>query len=302
MMAVFQLRNLRDIQSAVYMIAQPLLAVYVWRNGLQGVAAWLCFALMFVLSLGISVIHHNHCHVRMWRNKYLNRWTDFYLSILQGHPTFVFYPSHNANHHRYHHGAKDIARTYQFKAGDTNHFWGYLIHPLQACWVLYPLFIRWLARMYKRQRRVFYYYMAQYLAVLAVDGVLIYLNATHFLAFVLLVQLHGLHWLLATNYLQHAHADGHSPMNFARNFEGWVNSLYFNIGLHTAHHKHGRLHWSKLPERHLTYRAHIHPRMLAGPLLAYMFRTYIASIWLKKYRSVSLMIPQSSEANHANSI
>ena len=302
MIKIFKLRNCRDIQSLTYLVAQPALVAYVWLHGLQSVLSWLCFFLTLMLSLGVSVIHHNHCHLRMWHNKYLNRYTDFYLSILQGHPTFVFYPSHNANHHRYHHGVKDVARTYQFKAGDTNHLWGYLTHPFQACWVLYPLFIRWLVRLRRNHPRVFYYYMMQYIAVFAVDGVLIYINATHFLYFVLLVQLHGLHWLLATNYLQHAHADGGSRINFARNFEGWVNPVYFNIGLHTAHHKHGRLHWSKLPERHLIYRPHIHSKMLAGPLLAYMFRTYFLSMWHKKHRSTSLMNPPSSGVTNAHSI
>jgi hypothetical protein len=67
-----------------------------------------------------------------------NRITDFVLTLLQGHPTFVFWPAHVANHHRHRHGPLDAARTYRFWGGDSNHLIGYLLHPLQAGWVLYP--------------------------------------------------------------------------------------------------------------------------------------------------------------------
>ena len=59
---------------------------------------------MLFLTLGIGVIHHNHTHLRMWRGRWANRATDFWITLLQGHPTFVFYPAHVANHHRYKHG------------------------------------------------------------------------------------------------------------------------------------------------------------------------------------------------------
>ena len=39
-------------------------------------------------------------HLRMWRGRWANRATDFWITLLQGHPTFVFYPAHVANHHR----------------------------------------------------------------------------------------------------------------------------------------------------------------------------------------------------------
>src|SRR5256885_16702539 len=43
-----------------------------------------------------------------------------------------------------------------------------------------------------------------------------------------------------------------SPLNYARNFEGWVNPLLFNIGLHTAHHERPQAHWSELTDRKST--------------------------------------------------
>ena len=152
---------------------------------------------MLFLTLGIGVIHHNHTHLRMWRGRWANRATDFWITLLQGHPTFVFYPAHVANHHRYKHGPDDQARTYRF-GGDTNHLWGYLIHPAQAVWVLYPLFFTWLGRLRRHWPGAWRYCMAQYGAWLGLWAGLLALNPAKALVFVIVPQLHGLHWLLAT--------------------------------------------------------------------------------------------------------
>ena len=56
----------------------------------------------------------------------------------------------------------------------------------------------------------------------------------------------------------------------ARNFEGRVNPLLFNIGLHTAHHEHPRAHWSELPRLHAGSRERIDPRMLEPGFLGYV--------------------------------
>ncbi|WP_205700968.1 fatty acid desaturase [Jeongeupia sp. USM3] len=287
------LHKRRDLQSLAYLIALPALVAGQWVWGIH----WLAYALTLFLTLGTGVIHHNHTHRRMWRSRRLNRLTDFWLTLLQGHPTFVFYPAHVGNHHRYRHGPKDAARTYRF-GGDRNDLRGYLLHPLQAAWVLYPLFIGWLRQLGRRNRGALRYCLAQYAAVLALWGGLAWLDWQRWLVLVLIPQLHGLHWLLATNYLQHAHADGHSRLNYARNFEGWVNPLLFNIGLHTAHHEHPRAHWSELPRLHRAYRDRIDSRLNAGPLARYMFVTFIASLLLPRLRSRPLM--HATENTHAH--
>ena len=113
----------------------------------------------------------------------------------------------------------------------------------------------------------------------------------------ILPQLHGLHWLLTTNYLQHAHADGSydsrhgkPQLNYARNFEGMVNVLLFNIGLHTAHHEHGRAHWSELSTLHYRdYRHRVHPSLNERSLLVYMFRVFFLALLIPGCRSRSLM-------------
>lgn len=276
------LRNRRDLQSLAYLTLLPGLVAWQW---LYGISLPLYAATLF-LTLGTGVIHHNHTHLPMWRSKPLNRATDLWLSLLQGHPTFAFHPAHVGNHHRHRHGPHDVARTYRF-GGDSNHLWGYLCHPFQAAGVLYPVFLRWLHA--RRGTGAWRHAMRQYAAVVLLWATLAMIDAEKWLLLVLLPQLHGLHWLLATNYLQHAHADGHSRLDYARNFEGWVNPLLFNIGLHTAHHEHPRAHWSELPSLHMRYRAQLDPRLNAGGLTAYMFRTFVLGLFSSRWRSRSLM-------------
>ena len=299
---ILGLRHWRDWQSLAYLIAMPALIAWQWRFGFHPLA----YALLLFLTLGVGVIHHNHTHLRMWRSKRANRLTDAWLTLLQGHPTFVFWPAHVANHHRHRHGPQDLARTYRF-GGDHNHLWGYLLHPLQAAWVLYPLFWRWLGWLRRRWPGAFRYCMQQYGLWLGSWAVLLAVDWQRALLLVIVPQLHGLHWLLATNYLQHAHADGRPqsrtqraapqvPLNHARNFTGWVNPLLFNIGLHTAHHEEPHAHWSELTRLHRErYAQRVDPRLNEGGLLPYMGRVFVLGLVWPAARSQPLMPAQDAQ-------
>jgi len=277
------LRHKADWQALLYLSLQTLLFVWQWLYGTH----WVLYGTTLFLTLGVGCVHHNHAHLTMWTNRSLNRLTDMWLTLLQGHPTFVFHVTHNSNHHRHRHGPADITRTWRF--GDTNHVVGYLLHPLQAFWVVFPCVIRWLRRLFHRSRRVFSYCLMQYAAVLVFWAVLAAVDWQKWILIVLIPQLFGLHWLLASNYLQHAHADGHSRINFARNFEGLINPLLFNVGLHTAHHLHGRAHWSELPELHRRYRPRIHARLRGESFTWYILKTWFLSLPMPQFRSRSLM-------------
>lgn len=284
------LRHRRDLQSLLYLAAFPTLIIWQWVNGFS----LPLYGLLLFLTLGVGVIHHNHTHLRMWHGRRTNRLTDFYLTLCQGHPTCVFWPAHDANHHRHKHGERDIARTYRFRGGDTNDLAGYLLHPLQAAAVLYPHICGWLRGLRRHRPGVWRYCLAQYgLWLLLWTGVLL-LDFQKGLLYVIVPQLHGLHWLLATNYLQHAHADGSRPgrarLDYARNFEGLVNPLLFNIGCHTAHHEHSRTHWSELARlHHQHYRHHVAPQLNEAGLLPYMGRVFLLGTVCARYRSTPLM-------------
>lgn len=286
------LRHWRDLQSLAYLLVQPALAAWQWLHGFSLVL----FALMLVLAVGISVIHHNHAHLPMWRARALNRATDLWLTLLQGHPTFVFLPAHNGNHHRHRHGPRDLTRTYRF-GGDSNHALGYLLHPLQAIAVLYPVLLDWVRRRPPAVRR---WFLCQYAVWLGSWVALLWLDPGKALLFVIVPQLFGLHWLLAANYLQHAHADGHSRWNHARNFGGVINPVWFNIGYHTAHHEYPRAHWSRLPALHRGLSDRIDPRLLETGLVPYVLRVFVLGAFARRWRSRTLMMHDTQAAPRQN--
>ena len=291
MSAAWRLRQPRDWQSLLYLIAYPVLVVALWRGGFS----WILYGLLLFLTLGVGVINHNHHHLRMWRGRLPNRLTDFWLTLVQGHPACVFWPAHGRNHHRYKHGEKDVARTYRFWRGDTNDMLGWLMHPFEAVPALYPTIFGWLGSLRRHWPGVWAYCMAQYGVWLGSWALALALDPVKGFLYVILPQLHGLHWLLTTNYLQHAHADGShegrhgEQLAYARNFEGLVNPLLFNIGLHVAHHEHSRTHWSELTRLHDTeYRARTPDALNEGGLVPYMLRVFVLGLFMPRYRSQSL--------------
>lgn len=283
------LRHRADTRSLGYLIAQPVLMGWQWWQGFS----WPLFVLSLVLAVGVGVIHHNHAHLPIWRRTGLNRATDLWITLLQGHPTCVFVPAHTGNHHRYRHGPGDVSATWRW--GDHNHLVGWLWHPFQALTAVYPLIVAWLARLWRRSPRRLVPCGVQYALWLASWAVLLWLDAGKALAIVIVPQLIGLHWLLAANYLQHAHADGRSRWNYARNFEGRVNRLWFNIGLHTAHHEAPRRHWSDLPALHARLRERIHPALIERSFGGYVWRVFVLGLVRRDCRSRSLMSPPCAQ-------
>ena len=174
----------RDLHSLAYLIGAPALAAWQWTYGWS---PWL-YAFMLVMWVGVGVIHHDHAHVPMWRWRRLNEATRVWISLLQGHPGFVFRPAHNANHHRYRHGPKDLARTYRFRGGDTNTLRGYLAHPFQAAVVLVPLLWRYLRKLRVMCPAQFRAVLMQSATVGAVWVLLVSSSPTRALLYVLIPQ------------------------------------------------------------------------------------------------------------------
>lgn len=290
--AVGPLRHARDLQGLAYLLAVPALALWQWRHGFDA----LLYAAMLTMWIGIGVIHHHHAHRPMWHGRALNRATDLALAVLQGHPTYAFAATHNANHHRHRHGPGDWARTYRFARGDTNDLAGWLLHPLQAAAALYPHFLDHLVRQRRHRPGVWRWAVLQYVLAGTAWLVALAVDWRSAVLYVLLPQAVAMHWLLGANYFQHAHADPHSRWNYARNFTGAVNLLYFNIGLHTAHHEHPREHWSRMPGLHRSLRPRIDSALEERSFLRYVLRTLVMSALVPRWRSRSLMASTAHDA------
>ncbi len=281
------LENWRDLQNISYLLFAPGLALWQWVHGFS----WPLYSLMLVIWIGIGVINHHHAHRPIWRDAALNRITALIGAALQGHPVYVFELTHNDIHHEHNHGPQDVTRTYQF--GDHNHLLGLVLHPAQVLVVLYPLFFDQIKKVWIDDRPVFYIICSEYLLVIGPWIFLFFLDPAKALLFVLVPQFVCLHWLLGANYMQHAHANGLSQWDFARNFTGAINWVYFNIGYHTAHHDRPDLHWTELPDHHRQLVSQIDPRLVEPSFLWYLLRNYVLSIFRPSLRSRSLM-PENS--------
>ena len=264
-----------DLLSLGYMAVYPGLIAWQWIYGVE----WFLYLLMLLMSVGLAVVQHNHTHLRMWSSNPLNRATDLWLTVLQSTPSIVFFHSHIGNHHRYKHGPEDETRTYRF-GGHHNNIFGYLLHPFQALYVL-P---KTLSKYVKKRAALGDYWPLLELVLVAVVGIsLAAIDLQTWFVLVALPQMHGLHWLLGANYLQHAGAaPGTGPdaaadgtLDFSRNFTGWVNLVWFNIGYHTAHHENGRTHWSDLPKAHQEYTERVPDCFNENSLSWYMIKVLV---------------------------
>ena len=115
---------------------------------------------------------------------------------------------------------------------------------------------------------------------------------------VLIPQGFGRHWLLGANYLQHAHCDDESQHDFARNFTGAINLLWFNIGFHTVHHDLPKAHWSTLRSLHKQKCQNVDPRLVEESFLGYVARNFVLGSFVRTCRTKTLRteVANNSEA------
>ena len=277
------MKNWYDLQSLAYVLLYVALIALQWVYGFS----WLMYGGVLFFAIGLQVIHHNHIHLGIWKNKTANNITSFVISILTAVPSAMMYGGHLKNHHVHQHGPEDVTRTYRF-GGDHNHLWGYILHPFQAFAVLIPRFFCDFLNEWPRRTRFARDLLWQVCWIGVVWGVLLVLDWQKFLLLVLVPQAFGLHWLLGANYLQHAHCDDASEVNYARNFTGAVNRFWFNIGFHTAHHDFPRAHWSTLRQVHAQQCRATAPALCCTSFLRYVLQVFILSPFVSTYRSRSL--------------
>ena len=282
------MRNLYDIQSVAYLFSYITLMTYLWYFGF----AWWAYLGLLFFSVGIQVVHHNHIHLGIWRNRRLNYATNLLITLISAVPSAMMVGGHLRNHHVHQHGPDDHTRTYRF-GGDHNHLLGYLLHPIQAFFVLIPIFWRQFLEGLPIRSRYSRDLLVQVLLIFLSWALLLYVDWRKCALFVILPQLFGLHWLLGANYFQHAHCDDQSSENYARNFTGAVNWIWFNIGFHTAHHDQPSVHWTQLPQIHQAKCHQLEPCLNQKSFVVYVAKTFLLGPFLPGLRSRSLRRPAS---------
>ena len=259
------MRNISDLQSVCYLLLFPSLIVFQWQLDSINV---LLYGITCILTLGISSINHNIGHVPMWNNRTLNVITEYVAGTLQGAPLFLFKTVHIDSHHLYNQGEEDATRV--ARAGDHNHLIGYITYPAYSIVPVRKLrneYLKSLSSGSPEFRKV----IIQHVLLFILWSVAFSIDWQRTLLLIIVPQLIGIHFLMASNYLQHAQCDVGSKYNHSRNFTGRLfNLLFLNVGYHTAHHLRDRIHWSELPAMHEEIKGQIRPELCKSSFLGYI--------------------------------
>lgn len=276
-----QLRFREDVRTLVWaLVLLPLVpALALFRPAL---APWL-LPLAFYASYCSGVLAHNQNHCPTFVSRPANTVYSAWLSIFYGFPLFAWVPTHNQNHHRYLNGEGDATRT--TRRGTVDSAWVAFTYPLYSGAWQRPLIASYVRDARARHPARFRQVLVESAAVVLGHGALI--AAFCFLhgpsvglrAYVLTAGLPSLlatYFMMFTNYLQHVGCDAASPDDHSRNFVRPIwNWFVFDNGLHTVHHEHPGVHWSRLRALHDARASRISPHLNQSSLFGYVFATYV---------------------------
>jgi fatty acid desaturase len=266
------------------MLATTLLFVAQWQFGFH----ILSYTLYLFLSIAVTVIAHNHNHVPVWRNKRMNQFMDYWLTVFYGFPAFGWIPTHNMNHHSLNNREGDYTITYRFT--EQNHLAMLLAYPTISSYYQQKPIRDYLKAQWTKDRSYFWFCLSQYalLAVWIAAGAIV--DWKKALLYIVVPQQVGLFSVLVFNFVQHVHADEESKIDHSRNFVGFLNKLLFNNGYHTVHHDRAGMHWSNAPEAHAKIADQISPVLNQPSFWGYIFKNYFLGIFAEKYRTTSMRL------------
>jgi beta-carotene hydroxylase len=239
-------------------------------------------------SIAVSVITHNHNHVRMWKSDTLNTLQDWWLTVFYGFPVFAWIPTHNKNHHKLNNRLGDYTITYRFS--EKNNFLTLLTYPSISGYYQQKAIRLFLSDLWHNKKKRFFLCAAQYAILVLWIGAALWIDWRKAIYFVIIPQQVSLFSVLIFNYVQHVHANEESEWNHSRNFTGLLNFMLFNNGLHTAHHEIAGLHWSEVPAEHKRIEKNIDAALMERSFWWYIFRNYFLGFFNNKYKTDSMRL------------
>ncbi|MCU0347844.1 MAG: fatty acid desaturase, partial [Saprospiraceae bacterium] len=285
------LRFKADTRTVAFMFLTTFLLFFLWNRGseLSTPVFVLVYALQLLMAVVVSVMVHNHQHLGMWTNKWLNVITDNWLTAFYGFPVFAWIPTHNTNHHVHVNKEPDYTRTYQ--RTEKNNLLTLLSYPsLSGMKQQGPVF-SYLRQVWGQHRRKAWFHIIQFITLFSVIIIALVLDWQKAIFYVIIPQQVSTFSVLIFNYVQHIHADEESDYNHSRNFTGTLlNFILINNGYHTAHHLSPGIHWSKLKEKHEEIAPLIDPRLNEKSFLWFLLRTYILGSFIPSCRTQNMRI------------
>jgi beta-carotene hydroxylase len=280
------LRYRADLQTLAYMAITTALLVWQWMLPEFSLVLFLAAGFMAVT---VTVIAHNHNHLRMWRSRTANVLTDYWLTLFYGFPAFAWVPTHNMNHHKFTNREGDYTITYRYS--ERNNLITLLTYPTISGYHQQKPIRAYLRDLWGKNRRRFWFSVSQYgvLALFIGGGLL--LDWKKALLYIVVPQQIGLFVVLVFNYLQHVHADEESEFDHSRNFVGrTLNILLLNNGYHTAHHHSPGTHWSRMREAHEAIAHRIDPVLNEKSFWWMLARFFLLAPFVPRMRSRSLRL------------
>jgi beta-carotene hydroxylase len=290
------LRYRADLQTLAYMAVATLLLV--WQLQREEFSILLFLAANF-MAVTVTVIAHNHNHLRMWRSRTANVLTDYWLTLFYGFPAFAWIPTHNMNHHKFTNRDGDYTITYRYT--ERNNLITLLTYPTISGYHQQKPIRDYLRDLWRKNRQRFWFSLSQYLLLgLFIGGGVVLFGWKKTLLYIVVPQQFGLFVVLVFNYLQHVHADEESEWNHSRNFVSPVlNVILLNNGLHTAHHHSPGTHWSKLGAAHAAIADKINPVLNEKSFWWMLTRMFILSPFVPSMRSQSLRLDRMARQARA---
>jgi fatty acid desaturase len=286
------LRYRADLRSLGFLVSYAALVVVQWvysPSGLLGIAlivvtcagSWIC-----------AVIAHNTVHSPVFKQRWLNKVFQVWVSLSYGFPISEYVPGHNLSHHRFTQHPEDVMRTTR-----VNFSWN-LLNFLLFMPAVTPAILRGNATFkrvmgpratpWKRQLVI------EAFVVWSVKIGCLILDWQKALLYVVLPHLFANWGIVSVNFVQHDGCDPEHPVNHSRNFVGkFFNWWTLNNGYHTIHHEIPGKHWSLLPQAHAVRIApYIDPALDQPSLFLYVFRTIIYPGKRLRYDGTPLVVTE----------
>jgi len=271
-----------DRRTLSYVTVTTALLVLQWslRSFQPILYIWCLF-----MAVSVAVIAHNHNHVPLWRSRFLNVLTDFWLTLFYGFPAFAWIPTHNKNHHFLNNKAGDYTITYRIS--EKNNLWTLLSYPSISSFFQQKPIRDYLKSLWRSNRPKFYLAVSQYLLLGVYYALALLVNWKKAVLFIVIPHQVSLFSVLIFNYVQHVHADEESAYNHARNFTGLINLMLFNNGYHTVHHESPGIHWSLTPAAQREIDPLIDPSLNERSFWWYILRVYFLAPFHSGFGTVS---------------
>ncbi|HRP70906.1 MAG TPA: fatty acid desaturase, partial [Turneriella sp.] len=212
------LRYKADILSVFYMIVTTALLIVNWN--LPEFNGWL-FLGSILMATSCFAMAHNHNHIPMWRIDFLNKLTDYWLTLFYGFPVYAWIPTHNLNHHQYNNREGDYTITWRLS--EKNNLLTMITFPFISAYYQQTPTTNFLKHYWRTNKTKFAYYISQYVVWgLWIIGAF-YLDSRKALLYIAIPMIVSTQFVLIINYIQHVHTDEESQYNHSRNFTGFYN-------------------------------------------------------------------------------